>query len=73
MIQDVLRSIEGVEVFPLIAMFLLLGGFLAIIMIAFRMKKSVVEYASRLPLDDGTVLASAEHETGSAKADDGVQ
>jgi len=73
MIQDVFRSIEGVEIFPLIAMFLLLGGFLAIIVMAFRMKKSVVEYASRLPLDDGAVAQSAGHEVSGAAEDDGVR
>jgi hypothetical protein len=53
MIQEVLKSIEGVAIYPMIGLFLFLGGFIAIVFITWRMKPGEVDYVSRLPLDDG--------------------
>jgi hypothetical protein len=52
MIQEVLKSIEGVTIFPLIGLFLFVGGFIVIMVTTWRMKPGDVEYISRLPLDD---------------------
>lgn len=54
MYKEILQSIEGVEVFPIISLFLFLGAFaLVIVMVARMDKKRVTEY-SRLPLEDGS-------------------
>ena len=55
MIQEVLKSIEGVAIFPMIGLFLFIGGFVAIMIITWRMKPGEVDYISRLPLDDGLI------------------
>jgi cbb3-type cytochrome oxidase subunit 3 len=52
MIQEVLKSIEGVAIFPMIGLLLFVGGFIAIMIITWRMKPGEVDYVSRLPLDD---------------------
>ncbi len=51
MIQEVLKSIESVAIFPLLGLFLCLGGFLVILITTWRMRPDEVEHASRLPLD----------------------
>ncbi|MEZ5358134.1 MAG: cbb3-type cytochrome c oxidase subunit 3 [Candidatus Zixiibacteriota bacterium] len=54
MYKEILQSIEGIEIFPIISLFLFLSAFaLVIIMVARMDKKSVAEY-SRLPLEDGS-------------------
>ena len=51
MISEVLKSIEGVEIFPLIGLFLFMAGFVVILILTWRMKPGDVDYLSRLPLD----------------------
>jgi|GEM_PF-3928436 len=71
MIEEVLKSISGVEIFPIIGLFVFLAGFAMVTVATWRMKKSDVDYASRLPLDDGIVAATAETETGDERTGKG--
>ena len=65
MIQEVLRSIEGVAIFPLIGLFLCLGGFVVLILSTWRMRPGDVDYISRLPLDSTAgEIASGEMRNG---------
>ncbi len=63
MVQEVLKSIEGVALFPLLGLFLCLGGFVAMLLATWRMRPGDVDYISRLPLDD-TARKSEAQERG---------
>jgi len=71
MIEEVLKSISGVQIFPIIGLFIFLAGFAMVIAATWRMKKSDVDYVSRLPLDDGIVTVTAETETGDERSGKG--
>ncbi len=51
MYKDVLRSIEGVGIFPTIALILFLGFFIGLIIYLIRKGKGHFEDAARLPLE----------------------
>jgi len=71
MIQEVLKSISGIEIFPIIGLFVFLAGFALVVIATWRMKKADIEYASRLPLDDGIVAVTAETETSDERTEQG--
>lgn len=52
MIKNVLTSIGGVEVYGVISVCLFFTVFLVAVLLALRMKKSVAEKISALPLED---------------------
>ncbi|MEH0158509.1 hypothetical protein V6R21_30935 [Limibacter armeniacum] len=51
MYKDVLRSIEGIEVFPVIGIIIFFTFFTAWLIYAFSMKKEQVNALSSLPLE----------------------
>lgn len=51
MYKEVLRSIEGIGIFPSIALVLFLGFFIGLIIYLIRKGKSHFEDAARLPLE----------------------
>lgn len=51
MYKDVLRSIEGIDIFPVIGFLIFFTFFLAWSLYAFKMKKETVSEISSLPLD----------------------
>ncbi|AZQ60841.1 cbb3-type cytochrome c oxidase subunit 3 [Flammeovirga pectinis] len=51
MYKDVLRSIEGVDIFPVIGFIIFFTFFLTWSLYAFKMKKETVTEISSLPLD----------------------
>ena len=51
MYKEVLRSIEGIGIFPSISLVLFLGFFLGLIVYLVKKGKSHFEDASRLPLE----------------------
>lgn len=53
MIKNVLSHIGGVEVYGVISICLFFAVFSVAVVLALRMKKSVVARMSALPLDDG--------------------
>ena len=55
MYKEVLRSIEGVGIFPSISLLLFFGFFVGLIIYLIRKKKSYWDEAAQLPLaDDNT-------------------
>lgn len=51
MYRQILESIAGVEVWPLIALVLFFGTFAAVIVWTIRMRQSDVDHAANLPLE----------------------
>ena len=58
MLNEVLQSIESVAFYPILGLLIFVLVFVLVIVNTWRMTKSEVEYAGRLPLDDGTVDAT---------------
>ncbi len=56
MISEVLSSIGGVQLYPIITLLLFFGAFIGVVIWALRMRKQEVVRLSRLPLDDSTTL-----------------
>jgi cytochrome c oxidase cbb3-type subunit 4 len=52
MYKEVLRSIDGIEIYPIISFVLLGSFFLGVLVYTFTMKKSKVEDMSSLPFND---------------------
>ncbi len=51
MIQHILSSIDGIEIYPTIALFIFMGIFLIAVIHAYRMDKDYAKEMSELPLD----------------------
>lgn len=54
MIKNVLTHIGGVEVYGIASVLLFFAVFTAILLWAFRLKRSDLDSMGRIPLDDGT-------------------
>jgi cbb3-type cytochrome oxidase subunit 3 len=52
MYKEVLRSIDGIEIYPIISFILLGSFFIGVLAYTFTMKKSKVEDMSGLPFND---------------------
>ncbi len=52
MYKDVLQSIAGIEIFPVISLLLFFLAFTSILIWVFRLDKDKVKEYSRLPLED---------------------
>jgi hypothetical protein len=52
MYKEVLRSIDGIEIYPIISFVLLGSFFLGVLAYTFTMKKTKVEDMSSLPFND---------------------
>ena len=70
MLNEVLQSIKGIAIYPVIGLFIFVAAFIYVIVYAWRMKKSEVESAGRLPFEDGTVDSHSAADTG-RKAEQG--
>lgn len=53
MYKDVLRSIEGAELMPSIALIIFLTFFIGMLIWVYRRDTQTIDEISRLPLDDG--------------------
>ena len=62
MIRNVLSGIGGIETYPIISLLLFVLVFAGAIIWAVTMRKSEVDHASRLPLEDGDLLTTAKKE-----------
>lgn len=58
MLSQYLSNIEGIATYPMIALLIFFPFFVAVTAYIFRMKKSDLETASRIPLDDGQTSTS---------------
>lgn len=65
MIRNVLSGIGGIAAYPIISLILFVLVFAGAMIWAFTMRKSDVDHASRLPLEDGAAakIAGKEHRT----------
>jgi cytochrome c oxidase cbb3-type subunit 4 len=52
MIRNVLETIQGIEIYPLISFVIFFSFFVILLVSVIRMKKEVIDEVSRLPLDD---------------------
>jgi len=59
MLNEVLQSIKGIAVYPIIGLFIFVAAFVYVIVHTWRMKRSDIEYASRLPLDSKNFESSS--------------
>lgn len=55
MYKDILNSIKGVEIYPIITLIIFFIVFIALIIWVFKLDKSKVEEMSLLPLEDSTI------------------
>lgn len=53
MYKDVLRSVEGIEILPIIGLIIFLGFFVAWTYFAFRSNKEYIKRMEEMPLDSG--------------------
>jgi hypothetical protein len=60
MIKNVLTHIGGVEVYGVISICLFFAVFSVAVVLALRMKKSVAQRLSTLPLEDGQPVTKAK-------------
>ncbi|PZX51052.1 Cbb3-type cytochrome oxidase component FixQ [Algoriphagus ratkowskyi] len=56
MYKDVLRSMENVEIFPIISLIIFILFFIGITIWAMRASKEYVDHMSALPMDDDNEL-----------------
>ena len=54
MYKELLQSIEGIEIYPLISLFIFLALFAGITVWILKLDKKYVKEMETLPLDDGT-------------------
>jgi cbb3-type cytochrome oxidase subunit 3 len=52
MIRNVLESINGVGIYPVVSLLLFTTFFAGMLIAVFRLKKSTIQHASQLPLED---------------------
>lgn len=50
--RNVLESVAGLEIFPIIGIFIFLGFFIGLVVYVVKMKKEDVETFSQMPLTD---------------------
>ena len=55
MIKDVLRSIEGVEIYPVISLLIFIIFFTSMIIWVFRLDEKLLESLKRLPLENNHI------------------
>jgi len=63
MYKDVLRSIEGIEIFPVISLIIFTLFFGGLIFYAMGLRKNKVEALANLPLEDHEVMTDAVSES----------
>ena len=57
MYKEILRSIVGIEVFPLISLTLFVGVFVAVLIRVLRMDQARADRCAGLPLDEADTVA----------------
>jgi hypothetical protein len=58
MLKEILQSIEGVTIYPIIALILFGISFVLAVVAVWRMSPGEVDYCSRLPLSDSAPTGS---------------
>ncbi|WP_339698945.1 cbb3-type cytochrome c oxidase subunit 3 [Algoriphagus aquimarinus] len=60
MYKEVLRSIEDIEIFPIISLVIFVLFFIGIAIWAIRMPKEYIDHMSSLPMDDDNELTDKQ-------------
>ncbi|SFB52907.1 CcoQ/FixQ family Cbb3-type cytochrome c oxidase assembly chaperone [Algoriphagus aquimarinus] len=60
MYKEVLRSIEDIEIFPIISLVIFVLFFIGIAIWAIRIPKDYVDHMSSLPMDDDNELTNTQ-------------
>lgn len=63
MYKEVLRSIEGIGIFPSISLILFLGFFIALLVYVYKKGKSHFDEVARLPLESDDQLKTTNEHT----------
>lgn len=63
MFKDVLQAIEGVNIYPIISMFLFMLFFVGIIIWIFRLDKKYISEMKNLPFESLTMTENNKEET----------
>ena len=66
MYKDILRSIGGIDVFPVFSLIVFLAVFAAAVVRTLRIGRQEIAHLSSLPLEGGEPGAAAEHGQGGA-------
>lgn len=64
MFKEILNSISGVEIWPIIALFLFMGIFIAIVIWVIRLDKRFIKKMKELPLEKDTSKNNGENQHG---------
>ena len=67
MIQNVLRSVGGIEVVGIVSILLFFACFLGVLIWTFCLKKTYIDSVSRVPLEDDAAATPATSETANRK------
>jgi len=63
MYKDVLRSIEGIGLYPIISLVIFMLFFTTVFLWMFRIRKEHADHMSALPLEDGSLSSPESGET----------
>jgi len=55
MYKDVLRTIENVQIWPLISLIIFFLFFIGVVIYLLKMDKNFIKKMKELPMDDGTI------------------
>jgi hypothetical protein len=64
MFKEILNSISGVEIWPIIALFLFMTVFIAIVIWVIRLDKRFIKKMKELPLEKDTSKNNGENQHG---------
>jgi len=64
MFKEILTSISGVEIWPIIALFLFIGAFIAIVIWVIRLDKRFIKKMEDLPLEKDILKNNGENQHG---------
>lgn len=64
MFKEILNSISGVEIWPIIALFLFMGIFVGIVIWVIRLDKRFIKKMEELPLEKDTLKNNGEKQHG---------
>lgn len=64
MFKEILNSISGIEIWPIIALLLFMGVFIGIVVWVIRLDKRFIRKMEELPLEKDTSKHSGENQHG---------
>lgn len=64
MIKEILNSISGIEIWPIIALFIFMALFIAVIVWAARLDKKIIKKMKELPLETDSTTNNGENRHG---------